>query len=108
MYTGCWLALALYVLTTVAAFRRPSGISCAVSFLSACILWLHLTIFNVWFFMPAFIYHIRESHLQADSIGGFFEAIVTSEPAKDIYLVGLGSCEYTLDYSPFTSYNIAP
>ncbi|KAI1128342.1 hypothetical protein F5Y10DRAFT_292114 [Nemania abortiva] len=91
MYIGCWVALVLYILTTLAVFAQRSCIACSASFVFACLLWLDLTVFNAWFFVPAFIYHIREIDLRADSLAGVFRAILASEAAQDVFLMVLGS-----------------
>ncbi|KAI0105127.1 hypothetical protein GGR51DRAFT_572149 [Nemania sp. FL0031] len=91
MYAGCWVVLALYILTTLLVFTQRSCISCTASFVFACLLWLDLTVFNAWFFVPAFIYHIRDIDLYAGSLFGVLWAISTSEAAQDVYLMMLGS-----------------
>ncbi|KAI0420939.1 hypothetical protein F5X98DRAFT_371427 [Xylaria grammica] len=91
MYAGCWVVLTLYVVTTLTVFIRQSCIRCAVAFLFACILWLDLSLFNAWFFLPAFMHHIWEIDLHADNALGFFGAVFTSEAARDVYLMVLGS-----------------
>ncbi len=102
MYAGCWVILMLYIVSTLTVFARQTCIRCAASFLFACILWLDLTLFNVWFFLPAFVCHIREIDLHVDNAYGLFRAIFTSEAARDVYLMMLGSCEYSLN-SPLNS-----
>ncbi|KAI0912624.1 hypothetical protein F4823DRAFT_161551 [Ustulina deusta] len=91
MYAGCWVILMLYIVSTLTVFARQTCIRCAASFLFACILWLDLTLFNVWFFLPAFVCHIREIDLHVDNAYGLFRAIFTSEAARDVYLMMLGS-----------------
>ncbi|KAI0534444.1 hypothetical protein GGR58DRAFT_59364 [Xylaria digitata] len=95
MYAGCWVILMLYIVTTLAVFTRQSCIGCAAAFLIACLLWLDLSLFNAWFFLPAFMRHMWEIDLHVDSAISFFRSIFTSEAARDVYLIMLGS---------FTSY----
>ncbi|KAI1429670.1 hypothetical protein F5Y12DRAFT_330082 [Xylaria sp. FL1777] len=91
MYTGCWVILMLYIVSTVLVFARQSCIGCAVSFLSSCLLWLDMFLFNAWFFFPAFVYHTREIDLHVGSTVSLLQVIFTSEAAKDVYLMLLGS-----------------
>ncbi|KAI1276945.1 hypothetical protein F5Y07DRAFT_117829 [Xylaria sp. FL0933] len=91
MYAGCWVVLMLYIASTLSVFARRSCIGCALSFLFACILWLDLVLFNVWFFLPAFVYHVQEINIHRNNTFDIFQVIVTSEAARDIYLMVLGS-----------------
>ncbi|KAI1111458.1 hypothetical protein F5Y14DRAFT_425072 [Nemania sp. NC0429] len=91
IYAGCWVVLLLYISTTLVAFTRGSCVACAASFFFACALWLYLCMFNAWFFLPAFIYHVPEINLHADNFGVFLRAVFTSEAAVDVYLMSLGS-----------------
>ncbi|KAI1177075.1 hypothetical protein F4777DRAFT_577358 [Nemania sp. FL0916] len=91
IYIGCWVLLVLYVLFTLVAFARRNILSCAVAFLFACFLWLGLALFNAWFLLPAFIYHIREINLHIDSLASIFPGIFISNSAQDVYLIMLGS-----------------
>ncbi|KAI1757979.1 hypothetical protein F4782DRAFT_5346 [Xylaria castorea] len=91
IYTGCWVVLMLYISTTLIVFVRRSCIVCAVSFICACILFLDLSLFNTWFFLPAFRYHIREVDIHGENIIGAFHVILCSEAAWDVYLIILGS-----------------
>lgn len=93
MYVGCWVVLMLYIFTTLVVFTQGSSVACAASFLFACALWVDLCLFNVWFFLPAFIYHALELDLHADSLGGRIRAVVVSDAAQDLYLMLLGSCK---------------
>ncbi|RYC58272.1 hypothetical protein CHU98_g7944 [Xylaria longipes] len=91
IYTGCWVVLILYILTTLIAFTQRSSIAYAASFLSACILFLDLSLFNTYFFLPAFRYHIREVDIRGENAIGVLRAIFCSEAAWDVYLIILGS-----------------
>lgn len=93
MYMGCWVVLFLYTISTLVAFARQSCIACAASFFFACLLWLDLSLFNAWFFLPAFISHAREIDLQADDTMALVRVVLASEAARDVYLIMLGSCE---------------
>ncbi|KAI0430530.1 hypothetical protein F5Y09DRAFT_307456 [Xylaria sp. FL1042] len=91
MYASCWVVLMLYIASTVTVFARRSCIGCAVSFLFACLLWLDLSLFNAWFFLPAFVCHVQEIDLHVNNTVDLFQVIFTSEAARDIYLMMLGS-----------------
>ncbi|KAH8164990.1 hypothetical protein CIB48_g3263 [Xylaria polymorpha] len=91
MFIACWVVLALYVFTTLIVFTQRCSIAYAAAFLFACILFLDLSIFNAWFFLPAFRYHIREVDIHGQNIIGAFRTILRSEAALDIYLILLGS-----------------
>ncbi|KAI0450803.1 hypothetical protein F5B21DRAFT_410698 [Xylaria acuta] len=91
IYNGCWAVLMLYIFTTLVVFTRRSCIACAASFLCACILFLDLCLFNTWFFLPAFRYHIREIDVHGENVIELFRVILCSEAAWDVYLIMLGS-----------------
>lgn len=93
MYVGCWVVLMLYIFTTLVVFTQGHRVACALSFLSACILWLDLCVFNAWFFLPAFIYHVLEINLRADDLGDLIRTVLVSDAAQDLYLMLLGSCK---------------
>ncbi|KAI1155542.1 hypothetical protein F4825DRAFT_42871 [Nemania diffusa] len=91
IYTACCVVLLLYILVTLSVFMRRTCVGCALSFVLSCALWLNLSLFNAWFFVPAFIYHVRRIDLHADDLLGLLPAILTSEAAQDLYLMILGS-----------------
>ncbi|KAI8628410.1 hypothetical protein F5Y19DRAFT_137574 [Xylariaceae sp. FL1651] len=90
IYAGCWVVLALYIITTLLVFTQRSCVSCAASFLFACILWVDLTIFNIWFFLPALARHTRELDLQYDNPIRLVQVLLASDAAEDICLMMLG------------------
>ncbi|KAI0969646.1 hypothetical protein F4678DRAFT_463431 [Xylaria arbuscula] len=91
LYAACWVVLMLYIVSTLAVFIRQTCIGCAAAFIFACLLWLDLSLFNAWFFLPSFVYHVREIDLHVDNVTGLFQAIFTSKAAQDFYLMILGS-----------------
>ncbi|KAI1827071.1 hypothetical protein F4861DRAFT_467948 [Xylaria intraflava] len=92
VYGACWVVLALYIVTTLFVFIRGSCIGCAASFLCACVLSFDMALFNAWFLMPAFAYHIREIDVEhAECCLESIRLILTGDAARDVYLVMLGS-----------------
>ncbi|KAI1317670.1 hypothetical protein F5Y16DRAFT_406579 [Xylariaceae sp. FL0255] len=91
LYTSCWVILMLYVIATLRVFYRRSCIGTSMCFLFACVLWIDFTIFNLWFFMPALMLHLRRL---ADTYTGdnlaLLQSLFTSEAAEDWALMMLG------------------
>lgn len=93
MYAACWVVLLLYIFTTLVVFTHGSRVACAASFLFSCALCLDLCLFNAWFFLPAFIYHLLDIDLHADNLSGFIRAVFFGDAAQDLYMILLGSCK---------------
>ncbi|KAI1502114.1 hypothetical protein F5X99DRAFT_408304 [Biscogniauxia marginata] len=94
IYGGCWAILFLYVATTLLVFVRRSCVGYAASFLFACALWLDLTLFNLWFLLPAFYYHLRDDIDFHRGGGGGDDVVVSSSGSGsalgDLGLMALG------------------
>ncbi|KAI2636834.1 hypothetical protein GGS21DRAFT_53025 [Xylaria nigripes] len=92
IYVGCWVVLVLYIVTTLLVFILGSCVSCAASFLFACILAFDMALFNAWFLLPAFDQHIRDIALMHSECRlDYIRHILTCSAAGDIYLLMFGS-----------------
>ncbi|KAI0018005.1 hypothetical protein F4780DRAFT_563682 [Xylariomycetidae sp. FL0641] len=80
VYGGCWVVLGLYIVATLAVFVRRSCVSHACAFLLACALWLDLSLFNVWFMLPALAQHVRDALQSGSSVAAL----------QDLGLMALG------------------
>ncbi|KAI1361657.1 hypothetical protein F5Y08DRAFT_12264 [Xylaria arbuscula] len=95
-YTGCWVILFLYTVSTLIAFARQSRTACTASFIFANLLWLDLSLFNVWVLIPALFFHLDELNIQGDNTIGLIRDVLASEAARDVYLIILGLFGSTL------------
>ncbi|KAI1631439.1 hypothetical protein F4809DRAFT_632275 [Biscogniauxia mediterranea] len=91
IYTGCWAVLFLYIAATLLVFVRRSCVSYAASFLFACALWIDLTLFNLWFLLPALYHHLHDvESWDVSSWCGLVRTVVDSNALGDVGLMMLG------------------
>ena len=98
VYGSCWVVLVVYSISILLILTQRSYTVYATSFLFACILWVELTLFNLWFILPAFLRDLSELELPAvkedkpfvSIIGGVMLSFITSAAMGDLVLMLVG------------------
>ncbi|KAI1260671.1 hypothetical protein F5Y18DRAFT_404797 [Xylariaceae sp. FL1019] len=95
IYTQCWVVLGLYIAANLFMLFRRSCIGSAATFLLSCILWISITIFNLWCFLPAFINHVSRIELASGDYTNIIHSLIVSDAVQDVLLMitgWFGSC----------------
>ncbi|CAJ2504716.1 Uu.00g121100.m01.CDS01 [Anthostomella pinea] len=90
IYGACWTNLLLYMASTLVVFIRRGCVSYAASVLFACALWLHITLFNSWFLLPALFRHLHGVELHGGGAADLIRRLVSSHAAAGLGLMLLG------------------